>query len=446
MKRRNLILGLGSVSLAGASVFGSGAFSSVQADRDVTVNVAGDDEAYLALEPAEGPNGDYASIEDGTLALNFDGSAEGVDGQGFNAEATTRVDEVFTITNQGTQTVGVYIEEFETTADGVDVAFLEQESDPETSIVGPESAVELPVGEPVPVGVVVNARGSGPVSGVIEDDTITIVAIVEEEDAPPGDEEPETTFEVFDETDDELFEFTIEPDGSVSGVDPVNLEFDEPLAEGLTSEDVTLRNNTGDNEAPGNRRRLLIRQYSGSTASVDVQGTIEVGEESVVIDGTAGGVELGEDPPTPDEVTLVRDGDDKIVEDGLDSKFVDSQRLRVTGYSPDEQFDLDKVELHYPEAADFNDTDNGDFNLTREPATGIRQPLRVNNDTYEENEVALNVDQSPRNNKTFRPDQVYTIEIAINTNEVNVEDIETNDVTLELKDTNGETVEEFSTN
>ena len=72
---------------------------------------------------------------------------------------------------------------------------------------------------------------------------------------------------------------------------------------------------------------------------------------------------------------------------------------------------------------------------------GIRQPLRVSNEMYGGNEVNLNVDQSARNNKTFRPDQLYTIEIVINTTEA--EDIDTDDVTLELKDTNGDSVEEF---
>ena len=74
---------------------------------------------------------------------------------------------------------------------------------------------------------------------------------------------------------------------------------------------------------------------------------------------------------------------------------------------------------------------------------GIRQPLRVNNETYERNKVTLDVDQSARNNKTFRPDRVYTIEIAINMGEAAVEDIDTDDVTLTLRDTDEDIVEEF---
>jgi len=49
MKRRQLVLLLGGGSAAAASA-GTGAFSSVSADREVSVNVVEDDEAYLGLE------------------------------------------------------------------------------------------------------------------------------------------------------------------------------------------------------------------------------------------------------------------------------------------------------------------------------------------------------------------------------------------------------------
>ena len=49
MKRRNLILLLGGAS-SGAMSAGTGAFSSVEAERGVEVNVVDDDEAYLGLE------------------------------------------------------------------------------------------------------------------------------------------------------------------------------------------------------------------------------------------------------------------------------------------------------------------------------------------------------------------------------------------------------------
>ena len=53
MKRRNLILLLGGAS-AGATSVGTGAFSSVEAERGVEVNVVDDDEAYLGLDDDAG--------------------------------------------------------------------------------------------------------------------------------------------------------------------------------------------------------------------------------------------------------------------------------------------------------------------------------------------------------------------------------------------------------
>ena len=52
MKRRNLILLLGGAS-SGAMSVGTGAFSSVEAERGVKVSVVEDDEAYLGLDPVE---------------------------------------------------------------------------------------------------------------------------------------------------------------------------------------------------------------------------------------------------------------------------------------------------------------------------------------------------------------------------------------------------------
>lgn len=114
MKRRTLVLGLGSIGLASSSILGSGAFSSVRADRDVTVNVAGDADAYLRLAPCEGSaNGDYVTgAADGTMAIDLSSENDDVegDGEGVNPEALTVIHNVFEISNQGTQNVCVDFE------------------------------------------------------------------------------------------------------------------------------------------------------------------------------------------------------------------------------------------------------------------------------------------------------------------------------------------------
>jgi hypothetical protein len=90
MNRRKLLPTLDVAATGTSAAFGSGAFTSVSADRTVTVSVAGDEQAYPRLEPTSGPNGDYARTENGQLAVhlnreNDDASKDSIGG----ASATT---------------------------------------------------------------------------------------------------------------------------------------------------------------------------------------------------------------------------------------------------------------------------------------------------------------------------------------------------------------------
>ena len=90
----------------GAVATGTGAFSSVAANRNVSVEVAGDANALLRIAPSDGPNGDYATgADDGALSLDFTDSNNNVEGDGVNQDAISIFDEVFFIENQGTQEV-----------------------------------------------------------------------------------------------------------------------------------------------------------------------------------------------------------------------------------------------------------------------------------------------------------------------------------------------------
>lgn len=116
MKRRQVILGLGASATGGSALLGSGAFSSVSAERDISVEVAGDDSAYLRLGPCtdedgnEKPNGAYAfQGEDGlfSISLSDNNGNSPPDGSGVNPEALSKFHNVFEICNQGTQEVCV---------------------------------------------------------------------------------------------------------------------------------------------------------------------------------------------------------------------------------------------------------------------------------------------------------------------------------------------------
>jgi hypothetical protein len=113
MRRRKMLIGLGSLAAGGAAATGTGAFTSVTADRTITVNTANDNDAFLQLTPSDGENGAYAEQDGGTLEIAFDGSntdSGEPTGNGINDNAKTIIRDVFDITNQGTQAVFVWIE------------------------------------------------------------------------------------------------------------------------------------------------------------------------------------------------------------------------------------------------------------------------------------------------------------------------------------------------
>lgn len=109
MDRRKFLIGMGSLTVGGAAVVGSGAFTSVQANRPIEVSVAEDASAYLNINPASSPNGAYAEITGDTIEINLNDDAD-VDGSGLNAEADTTIEDIVAVTNEGTQGVGLSVD------------------------------------------------------------------------------------------------------------------------------------------------------------------------------------------------------------------------------------------------------------------------------------------------------------------------------------------------
>lgn len=107
MKRRSFAIGIGALSVGGAAAVGTGAFSSAEATRDVSVDVADDADAYLAMRSES----DYAVVEDGVLELDF-GKDLGEDlGEHVGEDSWYQFGNpsddywVFSVENQGTQEV-----------------------------------------------------------------------------------------------------------------------------------------------------------------------------------------------------------------------------------------------------------------------------------------------------------------------------------------------------
>ena len=114
LTRRNALIGLGTVAAGAGVIGGTGAFTSVEADRSVSVSTTGDSGAALQIAPSTEDNTD---ITTGTITQN---AAEYTNANGpnsltgdtfsftldsLNINATTRIEQLFVVANNGTQPV-----------------------------------------------------------------------------------------------------------------------------------------------------------------------------------------------------------------------------------------------------------------------------------------------------------------------------------------------------
>ncbi|OIB58350.1 hypothetical protein [Natrialba sp. SSL1] len=104
MKRRTVILGVGALTAGTGTILGTGAFSSVEASRSVSVTVADDSAAYLALDATENSTDFVDQDETGQFRVRLDGSVTA--GEGVNQNAVTRLAEAFTLRYQGSNASG----------------------------------------------------------------------------------------------------------------------------------------------------------------------------------------------------------------------------------------------------------------------------------------------------------------------------------------------------
>lgn len=95
----------------------TGAFSTVPAERTVTVETAGDSGAFLRLQPAQDRTGTQYPNADDYARINDDGLLE-LTIPAVNLNAITHLYKMFQVTNNGTQPVVLYIEALPNDADG----------------------------------------------------------------------------------------------------------------------------------------------------------------------------------------------------------------------------------------------------------------------------------------------------------------------------------------
>lgn len=192
MKRRTLLASLGTLTAGAAGITGSGAFTSTTATRGVSATVTTEDAAYLSLEPhptsTEGGFANQAGTSN-ELSLDFNRGGNLGAGVGLNPDSTYAFDEVFQVTNQGTQTVYAYTTGFSdpkiagtqslSESNEIDVSFY-YEGHQSTALDGVASSVEIPVGNTADIGVRVVVPDGAPKE--VQQLTATLTA----NSTPPG--------------------------------------------------------------------------------------------------------------------------------------------------------------------------------------------------------------------------------------------------------------------
>jgi len=110
LTRRNALIGLGTVAAGAGVIGGTGAFTSVEANRSVSINTTGDGGAALGLVPAGSndnsttPNaGDYVDNSGDTIEIDLTSTDEGA--TGLNRNAITVLENLVTVVNNGTRAI-----------------------------------------------------------------------------------------------------------------------------------------------------------------------------------------------------------------------------------------------------------------------------------------------------------------------------------------------------
>ncbi|WP_394741380.1 hypothetical protein [Natronococcus roseus] len=173
MERRKFLIGAGSTAIGASALVGSGAFSAVEAERNLDLRVRNDGNAYLGLETGES---DIASYDDGRLELDIDD---------LNADASTEFTDAFTIVNQGSREVRVWVD-FDGLSGHWNIEAYTGHDDPNASMTA--EGVILDSGKSVGVSLLIGGYdGSTPDPGTSESGEFTIYGVSDDSDSHPDE-------------------------------------------------------------------------------------------------------------------------------------------------------------------------------------------------------------------------------------------------------------------
>lgn len=196
MERRKFLAGVGAAAAGGSALVGSGAFTRVESQRDVTIQIADDPNAYLGLDDcyldttgdgnrdSASANSSFVSLDgDGHLQIDMGDSGNG--GTGVNSDSHSWFDNMFMICNQGKQAAGVWLDvpdagtwtNPDTGEDEQRVLFYYLDGDGNrVPIESENSFVELGLGECLCVGLRTVTKDLGNQDSPLLDDEVVIHA------------------------------------------------------------------------------------------------------------------------------------------------------------------------------------------------------------------------------------------------------------------------------
>lgn len=177
MNRRRLLKS--AIPLAGglATTIGSGAFSSVQAERSVEVAVVDDDQAYLRLEAKDSTGSVRAEDSTGQLRFFIPGLNSQADGTGVAPNSVHIFDPLVRVENLGDDPVELFSETPSSIPDQFDRISLTVSGDPVDSEA---DAVELSTGGSISCGLLIE---TAPDASVTDDRIKSSIKIRAD---PPG--------------------------------------------------------------------------------------------------------------------------------------------------------------------------------------------------------------------------------------------------------------------
>lgn len=111
MKRREYLIGITGVVSSSGVALGTGAFTSSEVKRTVTVEVEDDDDAYLSLDPSSDLT--RSTVSSGELEFYIPGlktrsDLSDVEGEGISPNSTYTFNRLVDIRNMGTDTITVF--------------------------------------------------------------------------------------------------------------------------------------------------------------------------------------------------------------------------------------------------------------------------------------------------------------------------------------------------